>query len=416
MFDQLFKSPRAIYRHTTSPLLEERLRYLEHCAARGNTRSSLRLIAQHMLVFIDLLHLETVDEVSLEEIHTAAKLWVGSRPQAHNLIDCRYGRMRFISDAKQWLGFLGRLQLPEVPPLPYAHLIDEFAAHMIRDRGLSQYTVRIYCWYLDQFLEHYWQQHRPLSDISIRDIDAAIAHKGEQDAYARSSIAHYATTLRVFFRYAEQRGWCPRGLAAAIMTPRLFADQGLAKGPNWDDVQRLLVSTEGDQPKNLRDRAIILLFAVYGMRVSEVRALKLEDLNWEKELICVTRTKSRQQQSYPIAYIVGEAILRYLKEVRPRVSYREVFLTLRAPVRPIGSGALYDLVSDRLLEIDATLKPHGPHALRHACAVHLLAEGLSMKEIGDHLGHRKLDTTRHYAKVDLASLRQVADFDIGGLL
>ena len=76
MFDQLFKSPRAIARHSTGPLLEERLRYLTHCAARGSTRSSLRLIAQHMLVFIDLLHLETGDEVSVEQICAAANLCV----------------------------------------------------------------------------------------------------------------------------------------------------------------------------------------------------------------------------------------------------------------------------------------------------------------------------------------------------
>lgn len=416
MFDQLFKSPRAIDRHSKSPLFEERLRYLAHCAEQGSTRSSLRLIAQHLLVFIDLLDLEAGDEVSLEQIHSAAIKWVGSQPYAHNMTDCWYGRMRFISDAKQWLGFLGRLRLPEALPRPYAHLIEEFSDHMTRDRGLARDTVRIHCWHLGQFLERFWQQQRPFGDISICDIDAAIARKGEQDCYARTSIAHYVAALRVFFRYAEQRGWCAPGLAAAIMSPRLFADEGLPKGPSWDSVRRLLTSTEGDEPKNIRDRAIIMLFAIYGMRVGEVRALRLEDLNWEKELICVTRPKSRRQQSYPLSYIVGEAILRYLTEVRPRVPYRQVFLTLKAPVRPVGSGSLYDLVSDRLMAMDVSLKHHGPHSLRHACAVRLLAEGLSMKEVGDHLGHRKLDTTRVYAKVDLAGLRQVADFDIGGLL
>ncbi len=352
MFDQLFKSRRAIDRHLTSPLLEERLRYLAHCVTRGSTRSSLRLIAQHMLVFIDLLRLETGEEVNVEQIRAAAARWVGTRPYAHNVTDCRYGRMRFISNAKQWLSFLGRLHLPEVPPRPYAHLVEEFADPMIQEKGLSRHTVRIHCWHLGQFLERFWQQHRPLSDISIRDIDAAIARKGEQDAYARTSIAHYVTTLRVFFRYAEQRGWCTRGLAAAIMSPRLFADEGLPKGPSWDKVQRLLMSTEGDQPKNIRDRAIILLFAAYGMRVGEVRALRLEDLNWEKELIWVARPKPRRRQSYPFSYTVGEAILRYLREVRPSVSYREIFLTLKAPIQPIGSGALYDLVSDRLQALE----------------------------------------------------------------
>jgi integrase len=205
-------------------------------------------------------------------------------------------------------------------------------------------------------------------------------------------------------------------LAAAIMSPRLFADEPLPKGPSWTDVQSLLTCTEGDLPKNIRDRAIILLFAVYGMRVGEVRALRLEDLDWEQELIYVTRPKPRRKQSYPLSYSVGECVLRYLKEVRPRAPYREVFLTLKAPFQPLSSGSLYDLVSDRLRALGVCLKHSGPHSLRHACATRLLAAGLSLKEVGDHLGHRKTDTTRVYAKVDLAGLRQVADFNLGGLL
>jgi len=200
------------------------------------------------------------------------------------------------------------------------------------------------------------------------------------------------------------------------MSPRLSADEGLPKGPSWADVQRLLASTEGDRPKNIRDRAIIMLSAVYGMRVGEVRALRLEDLDWERELIYMTRPKPRRQQFYPLSYTVGEAILRYLKKVRPRVPHREVFLTMKAPFRPPSSGSLYDVVGDRLQALSVSLKHHGPHSLRHACSTRLLAEGLSMKEIGDHLGHRKTDTTRVYAKVDLAGLRQVANFNLGGLL
>jgi len=418
MFDQLFTSPRALERYSSGPLLEERLRYLAHCAAQGSTRSSLRLIAQHQLAFIDYLHLQTADSVSIEQIHAATDLWVGRQPQphSHNVTDFRYGRMRFISDAKQWLSFLGRLRRPEVPRRPYTHLIEEYADYVLRERGLSRYTVRIHCWYLEQFLGRFWQDHRCFREISIADIDAAIARKGNQDGYARTSIKGYTGALRAFFRYAEQRGWCTPGLAAAIMSPRLFADEGLPKGLSWTDVQRLLTSTEGDQPKNIRDRAIIMLFAVYGMRVGEVHALRLEDLDWEKELIYVTRPKPRRQQFYPLSYTVGEAILHYLKKVRQRVPHREVFLTLKAPFRPPSRGSLYDVVSDRLQVLSVSLKHRGPHSLRHACATRLLAEGLSMKEIGDHLGHRKTDTTRVYAKVDLAGLRQVADFNLGGLL
>jgi integrase/recombinase XerD len=418
MFDQLFTSSRTLERYYNAPLLEKRVDYLAHCAAQGSTRSSLRLIAQHQLVLIESLQLATRDSITVEEIQAAADLWVQRQPQphTHNATDYRYARLRFISDAQQWLTFLGRLRPQETRRRPYTHLIEEFADHMLREKGLSPHTIRIRCWHVEQFLNSCWEQDRSFDMVTIADIDAAIARKGARDGYARQSIQHYANALRAFFRYAEQRGWCSSGLAAAIMAPRLYADAGLPKGPTWVDVQHLLASTEGDQPKDIRDRAIIMLLAVYGMRAGEVRGLKLEDLDWEKELIHLSRPKSRRRQSYPLSHTVGEAILRYLQQVRPRIYRREVFLTLKAPFGPLGGGVLYDLVSDRLRALGVSLPQYGPHSLRHACATRLLAEGLSMKEIGDHLGHRKADTTRVYAKVDLAGLRQVADFDLGDLV
>jgi integrase/recombinase XerD len=92
-----------------------------------------------------------------------------------------------------------------------------------------------------------------------------------------------------------------------------------------------------------------------------------------------------------------------------------VFLSLRAPFRPLNSS-LWAMVGVRLRSLQVTLPHYGPHALRHACATQLLAAGLSLKEIGDQLGHLDADSTRIYAKVDLASLREVAAFDLGGVL
>jgi site-specific recombinase XerD len=418
MFNDLFTSPQALDRYSSGPLLDERLRYLAHRAAQGSTRSSLRLTAQQQLVAIDYLHLTESDSVTVKEIEAAADLWICRQPQphTHSAIDYRWARLRFISEATQWLSFLGRLRPIEAPRRPYADLIERFTVHMIREKGLSQYTVRIRCWYLEQFLNRFWEHHRSFDEVTIADIDAAVARKGIEDGYARTSIQGYINSLRAFLRYAEQCGWCRPGLATAIMSVHLFADEGLPKGPTWDDVQLLLAKVEGDQQKNIRDRAIMMLFAIYGMRAGEVRGLKLEDLDWDKELIYLARPKPRRRHSYPLSYTVGEAILRYLKNVRPRSSQREVFLTVKAPFRPLSSGSLYDLVSDRLRALGISLPHYGPHSLRHACATRLLAEGLSMKEIGDHLGHRKADTTRVYAKVDLTGLRQVADFDLGGLL
>jgi site-specific recombinase XerD len=113
---------------------------------------------------------------------------------------------------------------------------------------------------------------------------------------------------------------------------------------------------------------------------------------------------------------VGNAILRYLREVRPRSAYREVFLTLANPVRPLRPTTLWDMVGPHLRSLNPALPHHGPHALRHACATHLLERGLSLKEIGDYLGHLCPDSTRLYARVNLAGLRSVADFDLEELL
>jgi integrase/recombinase XerD len=83
MFDQLFTSSRTVERYSNGPLLEERLRYVAHCAAQGSTRSSLRLIAQHQLVLIEYLHLQRVDSITVEQIQAAANLWVERQPQPH---------------------------------------------------------------------------------------------------------------------------------------------------------------------------------------------------------------------------------------------------------------------------------------------------------------------------------------------
>ena len=158
-----------------------------------------------------------------------------------------------------------------------------------------------------------------------------------------------------------------------------------------------------------------MLLAIYGLRAGEVGRLRIEDFDWEHELFRVTSSKTGRVRTYPLTRSVGDAILRYLKEVRPQSSHREVFLSWNPPFRPVRRP-LAKMVRCRLRSLNVSLPHCGPHALRHACATRLLAAGLSLKEIGDQLGHQSPESTRVYAKVDLASLREVADFDLGGVL
>ena len=187
-------------------------------------------------------------------------------------------------------------------------------------------------------------------------------------------------------------------------------------GPTWEEVQQLIASTIGNRAVDIRDHAILLLLAVYGLHRGEVARLHLDDVDWEGEALHVARPKQRCTQHYPLIASAGNAILRYLKEARPRCAHRELFLTLHAPVRTLLPASITQIVHSRLAALGVSIPRRGAHCLRHACARHLLAGGFSLKQIGDQLGHRSASATLHYAKVDLDGLRQVAEFDLEGLL
>jgi integrase len=151
-------------------------------------------------------------------------------------------------------------------------------------------------------------------------------------------------------------------------------------------------------------------FITYGaQRWSRISA-GLDQIDWAAGQLHIWRLKRRQPQVYPLAFTVAEALAQYVDTVRPKVLHPEIFIRTRAPLIPISTAGLYNIV----LNIQAAHL--GPHALRHACAARLLANGLSLKEIGDHLGHRSTSATMTYTKVDLVSLREVGDFDLGDLL
>jgi integrase len=417
MFDQLFSCPRAVQRYVSAPLLEPRLRYLRHNAAQGATAATLKKIAFYQRVLSESIDLETTGTFRLEQIEAAADQWISRTPTYHAQKNGHASRVVFVSVARGWLGFLGRVERPEKPEHPYARFIAEFRDYMRSERGLSPLTVYTRCLRIEEFLGRFCSDRRALREMTIAEIDGAIAQKGSQDRCTRASIRTYAYILRSFFRYAEIQGWCAPGLAAGILPPRVYTGESLPAGPTWDQVQRLCADADGDARAQVRDRAILLLFAVYGLRVGEVRRLQLEDLDWEAEAIRITRSKPQVRiQTYPLVGVVGDAILQYVKTARPRRSAREVFLSLKAPIRPLGNSALWQIVNRRLRPFGLPLVHQGPHALRHACATRLLSQGLPIKEIGDHLGHRNPASTSVYAKVDLVGLRQVADFNLEGLV
>ena len=298
--------------------------------------------------------------------------------------------------------------------LPYNHYLQAFLTFLKQERGFADATIVNRRRSLTPFLAWLAGGGTPLSEVLPTTISAYFTTV-VAGRWKRASVSFHVQSLRSFFRYARSRGWCMADIASSIDAPRLYTYENLPQGPTWEEVKKLLSSIGGKTPVQLRTRCAILLCAVYGFRVGEVCRLRLGDVNWRDERIAVRRLKQRKVQTYPLTTTVGNALLRYL-QVRPRCAQREVFVTLRRPYRPVSVGALSTITQKLQKKIGLKLKRYGPHALRHACATHLLAQGLTLKEVGDHLGHVSVAATRIYAKVDLTGLREVAAMDMKPLV
>jgi len=416
MFERLYTRPVIIAQHYTSPLSVERIAYLRSLEAQGMGISSLCDTAAYLLVIVRRLNLvnRPGEAISTEEIEREAVRWAARAEGTSNHRAGESSRHNFRLQATKWLRFLGSVPAKPRPLKPLARYVADFATYMESERGWSPVTIRCSSIVLHRCLGQLTADEESLATITIGKIDQLVQGLVSHGNCARSSVQRYATTLRAFFRYAEARGWCQLGLADAIQSPRVYSQSLLPAGPSWPEVQQLIANTVGDRRCDIRARAVIMLVAVYGLRAGDVTSLRLEDIDWERETFIVRSPKTRKDRTYPLIQPVGDAILRYLREARPRSPHRELLLTLSTPIRPVRT--VWPIVANRLLPMGLSIPRHGPHALRHACATHLLAQGFSLKEIGDHLGHKNLDSTRVYAKVDLAGLRQVADFDLGGLL
>jgi len=404
MYEQFYKYPAVIARNRQTPFARERERLLEYMAQRGYAKGTLMNFSSGLAATIDVLGARSIGGMTRKQIKCLAirrfKSEAGGRDKKREV---------FITLATHWLRFIGKLG-QDSEGLANAPLLERFVTWMRDEKGLSPSTIKNRRWHLAHFLRWYETRRRLISAVKLADIDGFL-HWSAARGWGRRSIAIRASALRVFFAYAGTMGWCNAAIADAIEGPRLFAQETLPAGPTWEQVERLLANLDTDYPRDARDRAVILLLAVYGLRIGEVAVLSLEDIDWEHNKITFRRPKTGRTQDYPLVPIVGQAIIRYLREVRPRSVHREVFLTLKAPIAPMRH--LEGRIRERIVATGIKLEHSGPHAFRHACATRLMAQGSSLKEIADHLGHESLQSTRTYSKVDLAGLREVATFDLG---
>ena len=228
--------------------------------------------------------------------------------------------------------------------------------------------------------------------------------------FSPGSMRTVRSTLRSFFRFLRFEGFCGDELEAALpavaywrlaMLPRSLTDQ---------QVEQVLASFDVPLPCRQRDHAVVQCLATLGLRPGEVADLCLDDIDWRGGTIEVRTRKNRRGAVLPLPRVVGQALVDYLRGERPATDERRVFVQHLGARRgkPISSTAVSGVVARALRRaaVDAPLA--GAYVFRHTVASRMAQQGASLKEVADVLGHRSLDTTTIYAKLDLPRLREVA--------
>jgi len=282
-----------------------------------------------------------------------------------------------------------------------------FDEHLRRVRGVCPGTRRNYRRHVRAFLEATCCSG-PIELEQIRPGEVAAFIGGLSRRYRPRTVELAASALRAFFRCLRAEGLCAERMRDAVpMVPH--RPSGLVRHLEPARFAQLIASLDCSSPRGLRDRAIILCMARLGLRASEVAQLRLEDLDWCNATVRVRARKTGHGALLPLVAEVGTALAGYLQQGRPDTAIRQVFVLHRQRVgAPISSCIVGRAVDHALRQAGMDAPTRGANLLRHSLATDLLDRGASLREIGDLFGHARLATTRIYAAVDVAALREVA--------
>ncbi len=297
------------------------------------------------------------------------------------------------------------------------HPIDQITADYTRflsqQRGLSPATIANYLPVAQRFLRIRFGTGRIcLGKLRGVDVTGFILRDGAKVGARRSQWV--GTALRSFFGFLTQTGQTEVNLAAVVPTMAHWPGPQLPKFLEPEQVEKLLRGCNQNIPAGRRDYAVLLLLARLGLRGGEVARLCLEDINWQAGEVLV-RGKSAREDRLPLLPEVGQALARYLKEDRPPCPCRRVFLRIKAPRQGFSSSAaICDVLRRALVRADLHPEHQGSHLLRSSLATQMLRRGASLTQIGEVLRHQLIQTTEIYAKVDIATLRALAQPWPGG--
>lgn len=326
---------------------------------------------------------------------------------------CNGYRMRHVAGtrgAHHLMAYLRAIGItpPEPRPIrPYSWVLEEWVTFLRRHQGLASASITMYRGKVEPFLADLGGDAAPdrFTTLTAERITQYLQRRAP--GCARRTRKDLVIALRCFLRFAWNRGWLARDLSDTLIRVPCFSQDRLPQGPKWADLAKLLTTVDRSTGQGARDFAILLSLMTYGIRASQLVGLSLDDLDWRASTMRVPAAKRGRRVEVPITPAVGNALIGYLRVGRPKTAERRIFLSLDPPFRPLARGSVYNIVSQAFRRAGIVTPHRGSHSIRHAWATQAMAQGQGLKTIADLLGHRSLESTRIYAKVDMGQLRMV---------
>lgn len=271
--------------------------------------------------------------------------------------------------------------------------------------GFADHTLKHHGTTVADFLSRGVSPGRGLSGLTAADVETYLQIKSKENK--RQSLQHVVAHLRAFLRYCGDRGEAPSGLNV-IDTPRVYRGELPPRALDWTVVRQLLASIRRRNPRDWRDYTILHLMAYYGLRPSEVASLLLASIDWEAGTLRVEQRKTRSILVLPLADRTLRLMRRYLVAGRPDSDLPHLFLRVRSPIIAMKHYGVIEVFNYRAERSGLSLDRASSYSLRHTFAMRLLGRGVGIKAIGDLLGHRSLEATAVYLRIDADMLRTVA--------
>jgi integrase/recombinase XerD len=290
---------------------------------------------------------------------------------------------------------------------PYDWLLNPYLQHLRDECGFSAVTLQRARVQVGAFLETLGRKAERHRFKALR----AEPVEGYLNRHLKDSpenLVSLGSALRRFFRYCAAGQYTHMDFSGLIPPVRRYRYASLPKGMEDSALERTLGAIDRDTPNGARDYAIMVLMMAYGLRGVSVAQLLLDDIDWPRARIRIRAQKGGKEVVLPLMDSVGDALIHYLRHRGNHSPFREMFLTVKAPFRPLNSLVISHLVRGYMRAAGIAQAGTGTRTLRHSWAIRALANDSPIKSIADVLGHRYIDTTFIYAKADLKTLRGVA--------